>query len=97
YDVLAGEYEYTEDGEMDFEGDPVAFRGLFLIDKQGVVRHQVVNDLPLGRSIDEAIRIVDALQYFEEVGEVCPANWKQGDAGMKATADGVADYLGKNY
>ena len=97
YDVLAGEYEYTEDGEMDFEGDPVAYRGLFLIDKQGVVRHQVINDLPLGRSIDEAIRIVDALQYYEEHGEVCPANWKEGDTGMKETADSVADYLGKNY
>ena len=97
YDVLAGEYEYNEDGEMDFEGDPVAYRGLFLIDKQGVVRHQVVNDLPLGRSIEEAIRIVDALQYFEENGEVCPANWKKGDDGMQADADGVADYLGKNF
>ena len=97
YDVLAGEYEYTEDGEMDFEGDPVAYRGLFLIDKQGVVRHQVINDLPFGRSIDEAIRIVDALQYYEEHGEVCPANWKEGDTGMKETADSVADYLGKNY
>lgn len=97
YDVLAGEYEYNEDGEMDFEGDPVAYRGLFLIDKQGVVRHQVVNDLPLGRSIEEAIRMVDALQYFEENGEVCPANWKKGDAGMQADADGVADYLGKNF
>ncbi len=97
YDVLAGEYEYTEDGEMDFEGDPVAYRGLFLIDKQGVVRHQVVNDIPLGRSIDEALRMVDALQYFEEHGEVCPANWKEGDSGMQADAEGVADYLGKNY
>jgi len=95
YDVLAGEYDYTEDGEMDFHGDPVAYRGLFLIDKQGVVRHQVVNDLPLGRSIDEAIRIVDALQYFEENGEVCPANWKQGDKAMQATAEGVASYLAK--
>jgi len=97
YDVLAGEYEYNEDGEMDFEGDPVAYRGLFLIDKQGVVRHQVINDLPLGRSIEEAIRMVDALQYFEENGEVCPANWKKGDDGMQADADGVADYLGKNF
>lgn len=96
YDVLAGEYMYTEDGTMEFEGGPVALRGLFLIDKQGIVRHQVVNDLSLGRSIDEAIRMVDALQFFEENGEVCPANWHKGQEGMKATAEGVADYLGRH-
>jgi peroxiredoxin (alkyl hydroperoxide reductase subunit C) len=94
FDVLAGDYEYNEDGEMEFHGDAVAYRGLFLIDKQGVVRHQVVNDLPLGRSIAEAIRIVDALQYFEENGEVCPADWHAGDKAMEATAEGVASYLG---
>jgi peroxiredoxin (alkyl hydroperoxide reductase subunit C) len=97
YDVLAGEYEYNEDGEMDFAGDPVAYRGLFLIDKQGVVRHQAVNDLPLGRNIDEALRMVDALQYYEEHGELCPANWKEGEAGIQANAEDVAEYLGKNY
>jgi peroxiredoxin (alkyl hydroperoxide reductase subunit C) len=96
YDVLAGEYDYNEDGEMEFDGEPVAYRGLFLIDKQGVVRHQVVNDLPLGRSVKEALRMVDALQFFEENGEVCPADWHSGDEGMKATAEGVADYLGKH-
>lgn len=96
YDVLAGEYMYTEDGTMEFEGGPVALRGLFLIDKQGIVRHQVVNDLSLGRSIDEAIRMVDALQFFEENGEVCPANWHKGQEGMKTTAEGVADYLGRH-
>ena len=96
YDVLAGEYLYTEDGTMEFEGGPVAFRGLFLIDKQGVVRHQLVNDLPLGRSVDEAIRMVDALQFFEENGEVCPANWHKGDEGMRADAEGVASYLSKH-
>jgi len=74
-------------------GGAVAFRGTFLIDKDGVVRHQVVNDLPLGRNIDEAIRMVDALQFHEEHGEVCPAGWKDGDAGMTATPDGVAEYL----
>ncbi len=95
YGVLAGNYAYNEEEEMIFNGAPVAYRGLFLIDKQGVVRHQVVNDLPLGRSIDEAIRMVDALQYFEENGEVCPANWKKGEAAMKATHEGVADYLAK--
>ena len=96
YDVLAGEYDYDEDDDLSlFDGDPVAYRGLFLIDKQGVVRHQVVNDLPLGRSVDEAIRMVDALQYFEEHGEVCPADWKPGEDAMEATAEGVANYLAK--
>lgn len=93
FDVLAGNYEYDDDGHASFAGSPVAYRGLFLIDKKGVVRHQVVNDLPLGRSVDEAIRMVDALQYFEENGEVCPANWKKGQKAMKATQSGVADYL----
>ena len=97
YDVLAGEYDYNEDGEMEFEGDPVTYRGLFLIDKQGVVRHQVVNDDPLGRNVDEALRMVDALQFFEEHGQVCPANWKKGDEGITKTSEGVADYLGKYY
>lgn len=71
----------------------VAYRGSFLIDKEGHVRHQIVNDLPLGRNIDEMIRMVDALQFTEQHGEVCPAGWKEGDKGMKATADGVANYL----
>lgn len=71
----------------------VAFRGSFLIDKNGIVRHQVVNDLPLGRNVDEMLRTVDALQFTEEHGEVCPAGWKQGDKGMTATPGGVADYL----
>ena len=96
YDVLAGEYEYNEDDDtMEFKGEAVAYRGLFLIDKQGIVRHQIVNDLPLGRSVGEAIRMVDALQFFEENGEVCPANWHQGDEGMKETREGVANYLSK--
>ena len=95
YDVLAGEFDYNDEGESIFNGAPVAYRGLFLIDKAGVVRHQVVTDLPLGRSIDEAIRMVDALQYFEENGEVCPAIWHKGEKAMKATAEGVADYLSK--
>ncbi len=73
--------------------ESIALRGLFLIDKEGVVRHALVNDLPLGRSVDEAIRMVDALQYFEEHGEVCPANWKQGEQAMKPDAEGVAAYL----
>lgn len=71
----------------------VAFRGSFLIDNNGVVRHQVVNDLPLGRDVDEMLRMVDALQFHEEHGEVCPAGWNAGDDGMKDTPDGVAEYL----
>jgi len=71
----------------------VAFRGSFLIDKAGVVRHQVVNDLPLGRNVDEMLRMVDALQFTEEHGEVCPAGWNKGKAGMKASTAGVAEYL----
>ena len=71
----------------------VAFRGSFLIDKEGMVRHQVVNDLPLGRNVDEMLRMIDALQFTEEHGEVCPAGWSQGDKGMQATPDGVASYL----
>jgi peroxiredoxin (alkyl hydroperoxide reductase subunit C) len=93
YDVLAGEYDYTESGQAVFIGDPKAYRGLFLIDKQGIVRHQVVNDMPLGRSIEEALRIADALQFYEENGEVCPADWHKGEKGMKETQEGVASYL----
>lgn len=94
YDVLAGEYDYNEDGEMIFTGDAVAYRGLFLIDKQGVVRHQLVNDMPLGRSVEETLRMIDALQFYEENGEVCPANWHKGEKGMKETHESVSDYLG---
>jgi peroxiredoxin (alkyl hydroperoxide reductase subunit C) len=94
YDVLAGSYEYTEEGEASFVGTPEAYRGLFLIDKEGVVRHQIVNDMPLGRSIEEVLRLVDALQYSEEHGEVCPANWHKGDRALKENADSIASYLG---
>ncbi|MCD6035417.1 MAG: tsaA [Rickettsiales bacterium] len=73
--------------------DAIALRGTFMIDAKGVVRHQVVNDLPLGRNVDEAIRMVDALRFHEEHGEVCPAGWNKGKEGMKATAQGVASYL----
>lgn len=76
--------------------DGVAFRGSFLIDKEGIVRHQTVNDLPLGRNVDDMIRVIDALQFHEKHGEVCPAGWQKGQEGMKADADGVADYLAKN-
>jgi peroxiredoxin (alkyl hydroperoxide reductase subunit C) len=93
YGVLAGEYEYDENGNLAAVGELIAYRGLFLIDKDGIVRHQVVNDLPLGRSVDEAMRMVDALQYFEQHGEVCPANWRPGQEAMKESHDGVASYL----
>jgi len=76
--------------------ESVALRGLFLIDRQGIVRHSLVNDLPLGRSVGEALRLVEALQYTEEHGEVCPANWHRGEEAMKPTAEGVASYLGKH-
>jgi len=96
YGVLAGEYEVNDEGQSSFVGAPVAYRGLFLIDMNGVVRHQLVNDLPLGRNVDEAIRMVDALIHFEEFGEVCPANWKPGEDAMNASAEGVASYLSKH-
>jgi len=76
--------------------DGVALRASFLIDKDGVVQHQVVNNLPLGRNVDEMVRLVDALQYSEEYGEVCPAGWQKGDTGMQADAEGVASYLSEN-
>ena len=94
YDVLAGEYDIDADGNAEFIGEPLAYRGTFLIDKQGIVKHQLVNDLPLGRNIDETLRTLDALQFVEIHGEVCPANWKKGDKAMKPTQEGVASYLG---
>jgi peroxiredoxin (alkyl hydroperoxide reductase subunit C) len=93
YDVLAGQWEYGDDGDAVFKGIPRAYRGLFLIDKKGTVRHQVVNDMPLGRSIEEALRVVDALQFNEENGEVCPADWHKGDKALKATQEGISGYL----
>jgi len=93
YDVLIGLEEYDEEGNETFVGEPKAYRGLFLIDKQGVVRHQLVNDLPLGRNVEEVLRIIDALQFTEKYGEVCPANWKKGEKALKATQEGIASYL----
>lgn len=94
YDVLLGEYDYNEEGELIATDELIAYRGLFILDKEGVVRHQLVNDLPLGRNVDEAIRMVDAIKFHEENGEVCPANWHEGETAMSATHDGVASYLG---
>lgn len=86
-------HEICKAYDVEFDAAGVAFRGSFLIDQNGVVRHQVVNDLPLGRNIDEMLRMVDALQFHEKHGEVCPAGWNQGDKGMVADGAGVASYL----
>jgi peroxiredoxin (alkyl hydroperoxide reductase subunit C) len=93
FDVLAGEYDYDENGNSVFIGAPIALRGTFLIDKQGVIRHSVINDFPLGRSIDETLRMLEALIHVETYGEVCPANWEEGKDAMKATREGVSKYL----
>jgi peroxiredoxin 2/4 len=95
--TLVGDVNHTLARAFDVESeDGPAFRGTFLIDKSGIVRHQVVNDMPLGRNIDEALRMVDALQFFEEHGEVCPAGWNKGKKGMEASIGGVAAYLAEN-
>ena len=97
YGVLAGEYAFNNDTRTwSFSGAPIAYRGTFLIDKEGIVRHESVNDLPLGRNIDEYIRLVDAQLHVEKYGEVCPANWEEGEAAMQATKEGVAAYLSAN-
>ncbi len=94
---LVADIRHAVTQAYDLEVDPgVALRGSFLIDKTGLVRHQVVNDLPLGRNVDEMLRMVDALQFFEEHGEDCPAGWNKGKAGMKATTAGVAEYLAQH-
>ncbi|MBF0175818.1 MAG: peroxiredoxin [Magnetococcales bacterium] len=85
----------TKAYDLEF-GPGIALRGSFLIDKAGVVRHQVVNDLPLGRNVDEMLRMVDALQFNEEHGEVCPAGWQKGKPGMKGSTAGVAEYLAQH-
>ena len=84
------------DGKLVANGPMIAYRGLFLINKEGMVMHETVNFFPLGRSVDETLRMVDALQFNEENGEVCPANWTKGDDGMTASFEGVADYLAKH-
>jgi len=94
YPLIADvKHEICQAYDVEFEQAGVAFRGSFLIDKDGKVRHQVVNDLPLGRNVDEMLRMVDALQFTEKYGEVCPAGWNKGDEGMKPNAEGVASYL----
>lgn len=95
YDVLAGEYDIDEEGDLIVNGELIAYRGLFLIDKEGLVQHQLVNNFPLGRSISEALRVVDALQHFEENGEVCPMDWEKGKDAMKPTHESTSEYLAK--
>ena len=89
-------HEICQAYDVEFADAGVAFRGSFLIDEEGNVRHQVVNDLPLGRNVDEMLRMVDALSFHQEHGEVCPASWQEGDKGMTASPDGVAAYLSEN-
>ncbi len=86
----------ARDYDVLLEEEGIAFRGLFLIDKEGIVRHQVINDLPLGRSVDEAIRILDALLFHEQHGEVCPANWQNGQKSMQPTQEGLEKYFTMN-
>lgn len=93
YNVLAGQWEYNDEGQAEFKGTPRSYRGLFLIDKEGIIRHQVVNDMPIGRSVEEVLRIIDAWQFFVENGEVCPADWHKGDKAMKPTQEGISGYL----
>ncbi len=95
FDVLAGEVCKDASGSCCYVGERVAYRGLFLIDKEGIVRHMVVNDMPLGRSVDEALRMVDALQHFEQHGEVCPLGWHKGQEAMQPTHEGVSGYLSR--
>ncbi|HPK04770.1 MAG TPA: peroxiredoxin [Bacteroidales bacterium] len=96
FGVLAGDYDWDDEGHTIATGPMVAYRGLFLMDKHGVVHHELINNFPLGRNVDEALRMLDALQYYEEVGEVCPANWQPGKEAMKNTHEGVAEYLANN-
>ena len=97
YGVLGGEYAFNNDNKTwSFSGAPIAYRGTFVIDKTGIVRHESINDFPLGRNIDEYIRIIDAQLHVEKYGEVCPANWEEGKEAMKANKEGVATYFSTN-
>ena len=96
FGVLSGDYELDENNNLCATGPMIAFRGLFLNDKNGIIQHQIVNNFPLGRNVDEALRMVDSLQHFEENGEVCPANWSKGKDAMKENHEAVADYLAKH-
>ena len=93
---IAKAYGIESDGGDSYYPPGTAMRATFVIDKNGFVRHQVVNDEPFGRNMDEVVRIVEAIQFFEEAGQVCPANWQKGDDGIVNTREGIADYLSKN-
>ncbi|MCY4419486.1 MAG: peroxiredoxin [Cytophagales bacterium] len=94
YGVLGGTYIPSETGTShSFKGIPIAFRGTFLIDKEGVIRHESVNDLPLGRNIHEYLRLIDAMHHVDEYGEVCPADWAKGESALSPTREGVSKYL----
>ncbi len=97
FGVLGGEYILNSDTrKWTFIGKPIAYRGTFIIDKKGIVRHESVNDFPLGRNIDEYIRILDAQLHVEKYGEVCPANWEEGKEAMEASSEGVVEYFSTN-
>lgn len=96
YGVLAGDYDYNEEGMLTATGPMIAFRGLFIMNKEGIVQHEIVNNFPFGRSVDEALRMLDAIQYFDEKGEVCPANWQPGKEAMVGSHDGVSNYFINN-
>jgi peroxiredoxin 2/4 len=93
YGVLGGTWAYDEQDNMVFHGVPIAYRGTFFIDKQGIVRHESINDLALGRNVAEMLRVIDMWHHVEKFGEVCPANWQEGKAAIEATQAGVARYL----
>ena len=95
YGVLAGEYDWDNEGDWKFSGAPVAYRATSLIDEEGIVQHESINNLGLGRNVDETLRLVDALTHLQEHGEVCPANWKQGEEGMQANRESTSAYLSK--
>jgi len=97
YGVLSGDWICNHNHEeWKATGELIAYRGLFLIDKEGIIRHLLINDFPLGRNVNEAIRMIDALQYFEKKGEVCPANWTKGKRAIKANHSGIIDYFSSN-
>jgi peroxiredoxin 2/4 len=93
YGVLGGTWAYDEQDNMVFHGAPIAYRGTFFIDKKGIVRHETINDLSLGRNVAEMLRVIDMWHHVENFGEVCPANWQEGQAAIEATQAGVAHYL----
>jgi peroxiredoxin 2/4 len=93
FGVLGGDYTYNDDGEFVFEGAPIALRATFLIDKEGVVRHCVINDFPLGRNIDDTLRTLEAIIHYEKFGEVCPANWEEGKEAINESRESVSAYL----